>query len=696
LDQCKKKTYIDAKGNNKRYNLSDVAYDVNAGRIKIVHPLLVASPEVMHVNSKSSSSAYESRTWLNDLKSNTDAPPSYRPNATFVNSMFDEKAQLFLLTLSDAAPLNDDPGHAVEIEWQNGETEDYLFMPNSSPHACIHKCVLSPGEKPPRSLREVHRLSGPARNKYLKALEKEYTGLWNRGMFRLVKRSSLPPGTPVFPTTTVFRMKFFQDGTPDRAKARVCLRGDLMIPGRDYSDVRSPTTQNNSVKMMLADCPVSGKIACTFDIEQAFTYGKTDPLKPQYIDQFPGTEKILDSDTGEQMVQKLMYRLYGDPAAPKAFHAELHQAFMDYSYLDCKFVRSRADPCVYVMHCPDESNLSSCIFVDDSCNTFKPETDAQYAYIDFIKFIKTRFKLKDDSDGLDLISSFLGMNITWADDRSWIRIDQPLAIAKLVEGSGVDISIPKFTPLPPSTEIQLTDCPVLTTEEGRKEAELMKKLDYRSRIGELLWLSRVSRPDISVAVCKLSTVTINPGLVHWDLSSHLIQYVYHTRHLGIVYKRGESDYPYGFADVAFSPNYGNVVDNYRSFEGYLMKMAGGPISWGAKFQKLLALSSTEAEYYGLTTAAKVAIHLTSLCEDLGIHSDEPFLIYEDNKAAMKMADNSFDTKRTAHLDRRAHYIREQVNNGNIQLDYCPTKLMEADALTKILSCAPRVAHHLSG
>ena len=85
------------------------------------------------------------------------------------------------------------------------------------------------------------------------------------------------------------------------------------------------------------------------------------------------------------------------------------------------------------------------------------------------------------------------------------------------------------------------------------------------------------------------------------------------------------------------------------------------------------MSSSEAEYYGLTSAAMKAAHLTQLCNELGIYSDEPFLIYEDNKAAIKMAENSCNSKRTAHLDRRAHFIREQVNNGAIQLDYCPTK-----------------------
>lgn len=69
---------------------------------------------------------------------------------------------------------------------------------------------------------------------------------------------------------------------------------------------------------------------------------------------------------------------------------------------------------------------------------------------------------------------------------------------------------------------------------------------------------------------------------------------------------------------------------------------------------------------------------------MGIYSDEPFLIYEDNKAAIKMSENSSNSKRTIRLDRRAHFIRFQVNQNYIQLEYYPTKVMEADAMTKML------------
>ena len=93
-----------------------------------------------------------------------------------------------------------------------------------------------------------------------------------------------------------------------------------MIPGRDFGAINSPTTQCESVKLMLSECPAQKLTAVTYDIQQAFTYGKTDPSRCTVIEQFPGTEKILDADTNEELVMKLTNRLYGDPAAPRAFH----------------------------------------------------------------------------------------------------------------------------------------------------------------------------------------------------------------------------------------------------------------------------------------------------------------------------------------------------------------------------------------
>lgn len=60
------------------------------------------------------------------------------------------------------------------------------------------------------------------------------------------------------------------------------------------------------------------------------------------------------------------------------------------------------------------------------------------------------------------------------------------------------------------------------------------------------------------------------------------------------------------------------------------------------------------------------------------------VILEDNQGAIAIAKNPVDHARTKHIDIRYHYIRECVQNGQIQLKYCCTENMKADILTKPL------------
>ena len=128
----------------------------------------------------------------------------------------------------------------------------------------------------------------------------------------------------------------------------MCLRGYLMKPGPDYGEGHSPNCLMDSVKLLIADCPIKKKIAVTYDVQQAFTFDKVDPSRCTFIKQFPGMEKILDPQTGKELIMKLLFRLYGDPAAPRTFHKELHRAYMDFQYnskdgTTCRWSQSKAD-----------------------------------------------------------------------------------------------------------------------------------------------------------------------------------------------------------------------------------------------------------------------------------------------------------------------------------------------------------------
>ena len=60
-------------------------------------------------------------------------------------------------------------------------------------------------------------------------------------------------------------------------------------------------------------------------------------------------------------------------------------------------------------------------------------------------------------------------------------------------------------------------------------------------------------------------------------------------------------------------------------------------------------------------------------------------MFEDNQSAIAMCKNPQHHGRAKHIDIKYHFIREQVANKNVKLEYCPTKVMTADMFTKGLA-----------
>ena len=74
--------------------------------------------------------------------------------------------------------------------------------------------------------------------------------------------------------------------------------------------------------------------------------------------------------------------------------------------------------------------------------------------------------------------------------------------------------------------------------------------------------------------------------------------------------------------------------------------------------------------------------LRQLLVSVGIVLKQPTIMYEDNKGCISLANNSMTTGKTKHIDIRLHFLRDLVQNGSIEVVWCPTDDMLADALTK--------------
>ena len=114
-------------------------------------------------------------------------------------------------------------------------------------------------------------------------------------------------------------------------------------------------------------------------------------------------------------------------------------------------------------------------------------------------------------------------------------------------------------------------------------------------------------------------------------------------------------------------------------------MSEGAVTWSSKKQPIVTLSTAEAEYVSLSTAAQEATWIRHLLSDLHMLPKEPTTIMEDSQGAICIASNPVIHSRTKHIDVRYHYIRETIESKAIKVQYCPTEEMVADLLTKPLS-----------
>ena len=76
------------------------------------------------------------------------------------------------------------------------------------------------------------------------------------------------------------------------------------------------------------------------------------------------------------------------------------------------------------------------------------------------------------------------------------------------------------------------------------------------------------------------------------------------------------------------------------------------------------------------------------------YSQNRVRVLEDNQAAIRIAKNPQDHKRTKHIQVRYHYLRDQVRDGVFTLEYVPTQDQLADVFTKALN-GPRLRDLLS-
>jgi len=239
---------------------------------------------------------------------------------------------------------------------------------------------------------------------------------------------------------------------------------------------------------------------------------------------------------------------------------------------------------------------------------------------------------------------------------------------------------------------KMVDCnpvstPMVPGAHFEKIQECESDVPFRSLIGSLLFLAKTTRPDISFAVAKLSQFASAYSDEHWQAAKRVLRYLKGTIDLGVKYQSNPpSNEITGYSDS----DYASDKSDRKSQSGFVFFFGNNLVSWRSQKQRVVACSTTEAEYIALAEATKESIWLHRLLAELYSENVKlPVRLRVDNTSAIRLANNLEFHQRSKHIDVAYHLTRGHIQDGFLEVNHVPGTQQLADGLTKAL---PKSGH----
>ena len=493
--------------------------------------------------------------------------------------------------------------------------------------------------------------SSPEAEKWTEAISEELSSLEKNDTWDL---QELPEDKRAISSKWVFKVQHNKAGQVSRFKARLCARGFSQKEGIDYFETYAPTTRYDSIRVLLSIAAHLGYRLVQFDIKTAFLHGDLE----EEIYMIPPDGLGVKSN----LVCRLKKSLYGLKQSSRCWNTKFDSFLKDYG-----FIQSTADKCVYKGLFNGQS-VFLIIYVDDGL--IIAENEGLCSSI--LNELEKKFEIT-----VGVLANYVGMEIEYDTQNASIFIHQTNYIRQMLRRFNMEDATPVTTPADPHTNLYSSE-----------EREIIPDdVPLRQAVGSLMFAAIVSRPDIMFAVSYVSRFVSKPESIHWNAVKRIFKYLKDTADYGIQYSN-YSNQPnlVGFSDSDFA----NDTETRRSTSGYVFMLNGGPVTWSSQRQRVVALSTTEAEYLAASAATKEAVWLKHLLRDINQPVEDPITLKIDNQSAIRLVRNPEFHKRTKHIDTHYHFIREKYQNRDIDVTYVPSNNQIADIFTKPL---PRDQFH---
>ena len=343
------------------------------------------------------------------------------------------------------------------------------------------------------------------------------------------------------------------------------------------------------------------------------------------------------------------------------------------------FTRSVEEPCLYI-----KSSGSKIVFlilyVDDILLIGN-----DIPMLSSVKvWLKNHFKMKD----LGEAQRILGIRIYRDRAKRMLALSQETYIDKILERFSMTNSKRGYLPMVHGVHLSKTQSP-----KSPEEIERMSRIPYTSAVGSIMYAMMCTRPDVAYALSMTSRYQGNPGESHWMAVKNILKYLRRTKDWALVYGGNTELCAKRYTDASFQTD----RDDSKSQSGYVFTINGAAVSWKSSKQSVIADSTTESEYIAASEAAKEAIWMRQFLQGLKVvpSAKDPITLFCDNSGAIFQAKEPKSSNKSRHVLRKAHLIRDYVEQKEIAMCKIGTDDNISDPLTKALPHSKHEGHIIS-
>ena len=455
------------------------------------------------------------------------------------------------------------------------------------------------------------------------------------------------------------KQKFFPDGTMDKLKARLVADGSQQ--GRHlYEFVSSATVSLQVVYLLFNIASFHKCMLHTVDIRGAFLNAEfTSADKPIYLKinkdvvpywilQDPQAVPYV-TEQGELLL--LLDRfLYGLKQSPLKFQLHLTKTLVAGGYTqsihdECLFYRRRGQRFSYVSTHSDD--LLHCTNCQVMVNEFKQHLVKVYTDIQYH----------------DNATSYIGMTITRSSDQSKLYISQKGLALRIVSDF-----LPEDFPAAasPASSHLFNQVP---------EDKPYDRIKFLSIIMSIMYLARLSRPDLLLATAYLATKAQHPKEGDHKAALRIIAYIKATINHGVKVHCQELKF-HLHCDASWASHHDG-----SSHTGWILKMGESYLGSKSSKQRVGSPSSTDAKIISTVDGLKNLKWLDALTLEIGLSLSTCHL-YQDNLSASKIISKTTKTKQVKHLLSKINLAQQYFADKLYIIIQTPTADMIADALTK--------------